>query len=56
LSRYQIARRVTDALKLDPTSVVSAPAPRDGARPLHINMRSDRANEEIGWEPARILN
>lgn len=56
LSRYQIARRVTDALKLDPTSVVSAPAPRDGTRPLHINMRSDRANEEIGWEPARILN
>jgi len=56
LSRYQIARRVTDALQLDPNSVVSVPAPRDGTRPRHIDMRSDRAKEEIGWEPARILN
>ena len=55
LSRYEIARRVTDALKLDPKSVVSVPAPRDGTRPRHIDMRSDRARDEIRWEPAPIL-
>jgi hypothetical protein len=55
LSRYDIARRVTDALKLDPKSVVSVPAPRDGTRPRHIDLRSDRARDEIRWEPAPIL-
>ena len=55
LSRYEIARRVTDALQLDPSSVVSVPAPRDGTRPRHLDLRSDRARDEIGWEPARIL-
>ena len=56
LSRYEIALRVTDALKLDPDSVVSAPAPRDGTRPRHLDLRGDRARDEIGWKPARILN
>ena len=56
LNRYEIAQRVTDALKLDPDSVVPVPAPRDGTRPRHIEMRSDRASDEIRWEPARILN
>ena len=55
LSRYEIARRVTDALQLDPSSVSSEPAPRDGSRPRHLDLRSDRARAEIGWEPARIL-
>lgn len=55
LSRYEIARRVTDALQLDPSSVASVPSPPDGSRPRHLDLRSDRARAEIGWEPARIL-
>jgi len=55
LSRYEIARRVTDALQLDPSSVTSEPSPRDGTRPRHLDLRSDRARDEIGWEPARVL-
>lgn len=56
LSRYEIARRVTDALELDPSTVVPEPSPRDGTRPRHLDLRSDRAREAIGWEPARILS
>ena len=55
LSRYDIARRVTDALQLDPSSVAPVPAPRDGSRPRHLDLGSDRARAEIGWEPARVL-
>jgi dTDP-4-dehydrorhamnose reductase len=55
LRRYEIARRITDALKLDPSSVVSVPGPRDGSRPHHIDMRADRARDVIRWEPAHIL-
>jgi dTDP-4-dehydrorhamnose reductase len=55
LSRYEIALRVTEALKLDPNSVVSVAAPRDDTRPRHLDLRGDRARDQIRWEPARIL-
>ena len=55
LSRYEIALRVTDALKLDRNSVMAVPTPLDVARPRHIDMRSDRARDEVRWDPARIL-
>jgi dTDP-4-dehydrorhamnose reductase len=55
LSRYDIARRVADALHVDPSSVLSVPAPRDGARPLHLDLGDDRARSEIAWDPRPIL-
>lgn len=56
LSRYEIACRVSAALALDPRSVVPTPAPADGSRPRRLDMGSDRAREEIGWQPTRILH
>jgi dTDP-4-dehydrorhamnose reductase len=55
VSRYEIARRVTDALELDPSWVLPVPTPLDAARPRHIDMQCDRAKAEIRWDPARIL-
>ena len=55
LTRYQIARRVTDALRLDPSSVVAVPTPADTVRPRHLDLRCDRASAEIGWDPGPIL-
>lgn len=55
LSRYEIARRITDACKFDPSSVVSVTSPHDVTRPRHIDMRCDRAEGAIGWDPSRIL-
>jgi dTDP-4-dehydrorhamnose reductase len=55
LTRYDIARRVVDALKLEPGSIAPVPTPPDADRPRHINMLGDRARDQIGWNPARIL-
>jgi dTDP-4-dehydrorhamnose reductase len=56
LSRYEIAQRVTEVLKLDPDSIASRPAPRDGSRPRDIDMRCGRARDEIRWDPVCVLN
>lgn len=55
LSRYEIALRVTDALDVDPSFIVSVPAPSDGTRPRRIDMRDNRARIAIRWEPSPIL-
>ena len=55
LSRYEIAQRVVRALKLDPGCIMAVPTPRNAGRPRHINMLGDRAQDQIGWEPSRIL-
>lgn len=55
LSRYEIALRVADVLALDRSSVAGVPTPADAARPRRLDLRSDRARREIGWDPARVL-
>ena len=55
LSRSEIAFRVAAALGLDGSSIVAEPTPPDLVRPRHIDMRSQRACNEIGWDPMSIL-
>lgn len=55
LSRYEIARRVVDAMKLDPTSIISVAAPTGVSRPREINMLGARARHKINWHPAQVL-
>jgi dTDP-4-dehydrorhamnose reductase len=55
LSRYEIARRVVDTLRLDPGSVAPVPVPPDAGRPRHIDMVGGRARGGIGWDPAPVL-
>jgi dTDP-4-dehydrorhamnose reductase len=54
LSRSEIAGRLVEALGLDPASIVSAPTPTGLVRPRHLDMRSERARAEIGWDPSPI--
>lgn len=55
LSRSEIAFRVAEALGLDGSSIVAEPTPPGLVRPRHIDMRSRRANDEIGWDPMPIF-
>lgn len=55
LSRVEIARRVTEALGLDPGVVVSEPTPPHAGRPRDLDLRADRARTAIGWDPAPVL-
>lgn len=55
LSRYEIARRVADRLGLDRSTVEPVPTPTDAVRPRHLDLRSERAQGEIGWDPAPVL-
>ena len=54
-SRYEIALRVADALRLDRSRVIAEPTPRDVVRPRHLDMLCNRAKAEIAWNPPRIL-
>ncbi len=55
LTRYGIAWRVRDALKLDPRSVMPVATPSDVVRPRHVHMSCERARDVIGGNPERIL-
>ena len=54
LSRAEIASRVATTLGLDPTALVAEPTPPGLDRPRHIDMRSERAVAEVGWDPGRV--
>lgn len=56
LSRYDIAQRITRALGLDASLIVSATTPPDAVRPRHIDMLGERARDHVGWRPSRILS